>query len=66
MNRNVGIAIGIAVAAVIGGTIFGLTMLPTEDMEEADVDLETEMEPAPVGKNLSITLTETVGVEGNP
>ncbi len=67
MKKGVAVGIGIAVAAVIVGTVFGLTMLPSEEMEETVVvesELETEVEPA--GKNISVVLTEEVGVAESP
>ncbi len=67
MKKGVAVGIGIAVAAVIVGTVFGLTMLPSEEMEETIVvesEMETEVEP--VGKNISVNLTESVGVSESP
>jgi len=67
MKKGVAVGIGIAVAAVIVGTVFGLTMLPSEEMEETVVvesELETEAELA--GKHISVNLTESVGVEESP
>ncbi len=67
MKKGVAVGIGIAVAAVIAGAVFGLTMLPSEEMEETVVvesELETEVEPA--GKTISVILTEEVGVSENP
>lgn len=67
MKKSVVVGIGIAVAAVIAGAVFGLTMLPSEEMEETVVvesELETEVEP--VGKNISVVLTEEVGVAESP
>lgn len=67
MKKGIAVGIGIAVAAVIVGTVFGLTMLPSEEMEETVVvesELETEVEPA--GKNISVVLTEEVGVAESP
>ena len=67
MKKGVAVGIGIAVAAVIAGTVFGLTMLPSEEMEETVVvesELETEVEP--VGKTISVNLTESVGISERP
>jgi len=67
MKKGAVVGIGIAVAAVIAGAVFGLTMLPSEEMEETVVvesELETEVEPA--GKTISVILTEEVGVSENP
>ena len=67
MKKGVVVGIGIAVAAVIAGAVFGLTMIPSEEMEETVVvesELETEVEPA--GKNISVVLTEEVGVAESP
>jgi len=67
MKKGVAVGIGIAVAAVIVGAVFGLTMIPSEEMEETVVvesELETEVEPA--GKTISVELTESVGVEESP
>ncbi len=67
MKKGVAVGIGIAVAAAIVGTVFGLTMLPSEEMEETIVvesELETEVEP--VGRTISVNLTESVGVSESP
>jgi len=67
MKKGVAVGIGIAVAAVIVGTVFGLTMLPSEEIEETVVvesELETEVEP--VGKHISVNLTESIGVVESP
>ena len=67
MKKGVAVGIGIAVVAVIAGTVFGLTMLPSEEMEETVVvesELETEVEP--IGKTISVILTEEVGVAESP
>jgi len=67
MKKGIAVGIGIAVAAVIGGAVFGLTMLPSEEMEETVVvesELETEVEP--VGETISVELTESVGVAESP
>ncbi len=67
MKKGAVVGIGIAVAAVIVGTVFGLTMLPSEEMEETIVvesELETEVEP--VGRTISVNLTESVGVSESP
>ncbi len=67
MKKGIAVGIGIAVAAAIVGTVFGLTMLPSEEMEETIVvesELETEVEP--VGKHIFVNLTESVGVAERP
>jgi len=67
MKKGVAVGTGIAVAAAIVGTVFGLTMLPSEELEETIVvESELETEDEPVGKTISVNLTETVGITESP
>jgi len=61
----VGIGIGIAVI-IIALAVLGMTGNDTEKIEEPETSESVEESVVPVGKDLSVTLSESVGVVGNP
>ena len=66
MKKGVGIGIGIAIVAI---AVISIALAPSE-VEETEVTTDLNQtitfEPTPAGKNFSIKLEETVGLEERP
>lgn len=66
MKKGAGIGIGIAIVAI---AVISIALAPSdveETKETTDLNQTITVEPTPAGKNFSLKLKETVGLEEHP